>query len=316
MAIGAQKLLPVQLLLVSISFAAISSLDLSGSVDGSGASAITAILSFSGSEGQDAYLLVSGPVDSVVVRDRSGLVLEHRIVVSGNDTLIYATVPYDYLRFDIGSDSFTVKEGPLWGFDLGIGASENITSFTSRISLPRGTTLRSTNGAVEGDGGSLAISWKAGSVDAAHRLRMKASYEVEAPPQPDYTIPIIIGAFVLVAIAITSYLMRNRQPQRQPAPPKKQPTPLSARASPPAAPESLSPESNAVFKTLDETDKDIVREMVRQGGKTTQAHLYLHTHVPKATLSRRLASLENKGIIRKSQKGNRNLVTLTDIFDK
>ena len=29
-----------------------------------------------------------------------------------------------------------------------------------------------------------------------------------------------------------------------------------------------------------------------EGGKTTQAHLYTHTHVPKATLSRRLASLD------------------------
>ena len=65
---------------------------------------------------------------------------------------------------------------------------------------------------------------------------------------------------------------------------------------------------------MDETDKEIVREISRQGGRTTQAHLYLHTHVPKATLSRRLVSLENKGIIQKSQKGNRNLVTLASIL--
>jgi hypothetical protein len=332
--IGAQKLIPFQLLLLSISFAAITDLDLSGSLDGSGTADLKAVMLFSGSEGDEAYLMLSGPVDEVIVKDRSGLVLEHRIVTRGNDTLVYATVPSDYLEFDISSDSFTAKEGPLWSFDLGAGASENISSFTSTISLPAGTTLKSTNGAVAGDGSSLALSWETNDIDSLHRVRVKASYEIRPSQQPDYSILLIVGAAVLVAIAIISYFMQRKQAQKQRAQQKQQTTASTSQSLPaqtlassaresafsmfqpavhePSGPSAL--ESNAVFKTLDETDKEIVREIHRQGGKTTQAHLYLHTHVPKATLSRRLASLENKEVVQKSQKGNRNLISLTGIF--
>ena len=70
---------------------------------------------------------------------------------------------------------------------------------------------------------------------------------------------------------------------------------------------------NSVFKTLDEVDQQIVLYLSSKGGQTTQADLNLNTHISKATLSRRVASLESRGIIQKSQKGIRNIVSLTSL---
>ncbi len=75
-------------------------------------------------------------------------------------------------------------------------------------------------------------------------------------------------------------------------------------------------EAHPVFKTLDEGEKQIIREIAKADGTTTQAQLNLNLHMPKVTLSRKLASLENRGIVIKTQKGIRNLVSLSEIFGK
>jgi len=75
-------------------------------------------------------------------------------------------------------------------------------------------------------------------------------------------------------------------------------------------------ESNPAFITLEETDKEIVRELSAQGGKSTQAHLLLKLHVPKATLSRHLASLERRELVKRSQKGIMKLVSISPILEQ
>lgn len=304
-------------LLLSLSFPAISGMALSGAIDSSGTANITIAAEFIGAAGESACINLSSPVSDVAVRDRSGLILESEIGREGNNTLICAVVPTDYLEYGLTSASFTAKSGSLWEYDLAIGASKNVSYFNASLSLPEGATLKGTNGAVQSGGDSLMLTWSAADIDTAHKARMRASYELApAPAQADYAAPafvLLLATAVIIAVVwilrrqMLSVLDRNRQAApRQGVAPSVAPGPLPAS----------SLESNDVFKTLDETDKEIIREILRQGGKTTQAHLYLHTHVPKATLSRRLASMENRGIIQKSQKGNRNLVSLADFLKK
>jgi len=305
----------VFLFLISLSLAA--TVDISATVTQSGTANMIVKAEIPDGWERPVYLNLSGPLKSVIVKDRSGLELEARTTNEGNRTLVYATVPSDYLEFTMISDSFTTKQGGLWIFDLTFGMSENISAMAASLKLPGAVSLKSTNGAVGGDGSALVISWKARDIDTAHQAHLRAGYELTEQGF-DTTLPAL--AILIIAVIAAYGLFRNRNITRATAKPATiPPSPLPTTPTQPASPLvplPSSPESNAVFKTLDETDKEIVREIMAQGGKTTQAHLYLHTHVPKATLSRRLASLENRGIIAKSQKGNRNLITLTDIIKK
>lgn len=308
------RLIVLSLLLISLSLAA--TVQVSGTVAPSGSASMVIKTEIPDGWDLPVTLNISGPLRSVTVKDRSGLELESRVANQGNRSIIYATVPSDYIEFIIVSDSFTAKTAGLWDFDLSLGMSEQIDSLNASLRLPSGARLKSTNGAVEGSGNSLLISWKASDIDTAHQAHLKAGYELVGE-ELDLT-PFAIAAVVLAAIAAYGIIKgRSMKPAVPPSTSSFPPQPQSPQSSPPqptAPPPSL--ESNAVFKTLDETDKDILREIAKQGGKTTQAYLYLNTHVPKATLSRRLASLENRGIIISSQKGNRNLITLTDVIQK
>jgi len=279
-------LLLALVVLAPISFAAISVMTVSGQLDQSGVATLTIASELSDSQGKQIYLNLSHDVDSVVVKDRSGLQLESTVKQVGNYTLIYATVPTDYVEFDISSDSFTSKVGSDWLFDLGISSSEDVGVFNATIAFPDGTALRSTNGMVENDANSLSVTWSGTNMSRGDRAHIQAGYSVSEAS--DSMLPfLVLGAVAVILLAVFSYT-RSKHIPPAPAPPLE----------------------SSLFKALDETDKEIIREISAQKGRTTQAHLFLNTHIPKATLSRHLASLENRGLIARSQKGNRNLVTL------
>ncbi|MBU0527837.1 winged helix-turn-helix transcriptional regulator [Candidatus Micrarchaeota archaeon] len=284
----------LSLILLTLSFATIDNLSITSTVDQSGGSNILIKSSFSNSESKQIFLNLSASAESVIVKDRSGLVIEHSITRQGKNSIITATVPYDYLQFEISSNSFTMKNASRWDYDFSISASENISFLSASLSLPKGAKLKGTNGAVEATD-SLIVSWSTNNFDTNHKSRMYASYEL-SDVEEDLTPIILLGSGFVLAILVILYL-RNSKTKTQAAIPKT---------------DFL--ESHSLFKTLDENDKEIVREIYRQKGKTTQSHLYLQTHIAKATLSRRINSLENRGILKKSQKGNRNLISLTDVF--
>jgi len=283
------------LILLTLSFSTMDNLSITSSVDSSGSSDITIKSFFSDCESREILLNLSAPLDSVIVKDRSGLVIDHSITQQGENSIITTTVPYDYLQFEISSDSFTMKNASRWDYDLSISASENISFLSASLSLPKGAKLKATNGAVEATD-ALVVSWTVNDLDTLHKSRMRASYELSDVKDDESTMLIIFGIVIILAALLLLYLRRSKT------------------NAPGTVPKTDALESHSLFKTLDENDKEIVREVYRQKGKTTQSNLYLQTHIAKATLSRRINSLENRGILKKSQKGNRNLITLTDIF--
>lgn len=276
-------------------------------------------------------LTLNGPVDSVIVKDRSGLVIDSQVVRQGNGTVISAIMPYDYLEYSIHSDSLTGKEGSVWDVDLLIGFSKPLSNFSGTLHLPKGALVRSSNGALAAEGDSILVAWKASNISESKKIHLKAGYEMTSESSTDY-LPYRIGIIAL-AILLALFYGKSRLGHQESkgildhAPAEK---PDIGSFQPKMAPETIididkAPradarlarlESNDIFKTLDETDKELLREIMRQGGKTTQAHLNLNTHIAKATLSRRLDSLEGRGLIQKSQKGIRNLVSLSDMLMK
>jgi Winged helix-turn-helix DNA-binding len=279
-----------------------------GSIDSSGVSSISMKIELPPAEGRAISVTLSGAPDSLFVRDRSGLELVPRVSSQGNGTVVSVDVPYDFVQIDMASGSFTSKNGSDWDFDFSLSPSEPLGSFNASIGLPKGAVVRSSNGAVQASGDSIIVTWSGSGLDSGHRMHLRTGYSVpvSTPSETGWFLPVA----VLAVLAGAAYLISRKKPQ--PGAAVERPTPREAPAGGPCA----RLESNPAFATLDETDKDILRELCAQGGKTTQARLYLDTHVPKATLSRRLSSLEGRGMIRRSQKGNRNLVTLGDTFSR
>ncbi len=294
------------LLLSSISFSIMSDYSMNVVVESSGATYFSSSITFVDAIDKEVTLCFSGELSNILVTDKSGFQIPFSIHQSNGFNCISFIVPYDYARISFESDDFTSKNGSLWDFHMRAFASENISSFNSQLTLPSGSTLQKTNGAVSSAGDSLKISWESQNINASQKLYLAAAYEITRVEGSNIQIVLAATIIVVAAAAYFFYLRKRRA--------KTEPKPLGTEIKKAVeAKESKTEEwleRNEVFRTLDEVDKEIVREIGRQNGKTTQAKIYLNTHIPKATLSRRLASLENRGIIKKSQKGNRNLITL------
>ncbi len=287
------------LLFFSLSFSTVSNYSMLLSIDDSGILTASSDIYFSDADERPAGFCFSGNFEHPKIYDGSGLQLDAEYAAEGNFTCISAEVPADYLKIVFDSQEFTSKKAAAWDFEMKMYSPEDIDSFTCRLELPEGSVLTKTNGAVESSGASLVVLWNAENVTALKRFNISAGYSI-TEKQEDLGGIFLFIAFIVIVVA--SYLSYRKKFMPQ----KPETTKPETQKAKPG--EWL--ESNEVFRTLDEIDKEIVREIVKQKGKTTQAKIYLNTHIPKATLSRRLASLENRGILRKSQKGNRNLITL------
>jgi len=245
-----------------------------------------------------------GELSDIKITDKSGLQLTPQTTAEGDYTCISFAVPYDYAKISFSSYDFTSKNASLWGFQMKMYSSENIDSFSSSLVLPSGSTLQKTTGQVSSSGSALVVAWNTNNITASRVFNLSADYEID--PVEEYGTWIILIIIIVIVLGAAHIYYRIR-PKTEPEA-KSETTKPETRHPKPKPEEWL--ESNEVFKTLDEVDKEIVREIAKQKGKTTQAKIYLNTHIPKATLSRRLNSLENREIIEKSQKGNRNLISL------
>jgi len=291
------------LIVSAISYAG-STLSLTSAVDQSGNSNLEAKIAFDQYFGKELSLYVSGDVESVTASDASGLVLPVMHERSGNFTRITVLVPTDYVEFDISTPYLTTKTGSEWKYELILKTSEDAAPFSASLSLPPGSKISATNGAVEAGNAGLDVLWNTTNLSSSKKATMFVTYSIE-PQAYDFSMIIALAIIFVLGLLIYFFLARNKT--KQPDKPEAMRQPQEDKLG--------KIELHAVFKTLEENEKEIVRELVRQNGKTTQAHLYLYTHIPKATLSRRLASLESKGIIISSQKGVRKLISLTDVFN-
>lgn len=109
-----------------------------------------------------------------------------------------------------------------------------------------------------------------------------------------YYLLLALGLISLAGVASAIYLKRRKVIPIQPA--------------------TLQPSTNltTVLPTLDERERKIIDELLKFGGKTTQAKLYYSTGIPKATLHRTLKELERKNIIKLVGVGKTNLVEFSE----
>ncbi|MBI5223963.1 winged helix-turn-helix transcriptional regulator [Candidatus Micrarchaeota archaeon] len=317
-------------LLICLLFAAVvfsTNLYVANILDGSGHSYLSMEVSGSSSSLSGKPLTIrSNALGKIVsVKDGSGIALSFENGSQNGLATITTIVPYNSLDYYLESDSLTSKNGTLWLYRFELGSDTNLSLLVAKVLLPKGATLRSTNGQVTSSGDQLSIEWEFSNLLPNQRALMTASYDIDQTPVSDSNSFFLIGGSIILIILVAGFFYLSKEkpviskptvPTSQSSPPQESltvPTPIESPKH--LSPNSPSLDTNPVFKTLDQTDQDIVRYLVSKGGTTTQADLNLNTHIPKATLSRRIASLESKGIIQKSQKGIRNLVSLTNLID-
>ncbi len=323
-------------LLIAASFA--SSMTIFGVVDSSGTTTVDIRAELPGMAGQTVYFNFTRPLEGAELRDRSGLVLPSTLYTDGNTTQVSVVVPYDFVELQTRSDEFTSKNRLDWNVSISPQFSERLDLANATIDLPASAVVLNTTGYVfEGRDGSLDVAWHGSNINASERMRIRATYQlpVDEPNAWEKWVPLAIGGLLVLAAGIVIWkrtadrrggnngigepakaAAATGMNRSQRARSKRKSARKTAARPSPAPPSIPSIEDKPLFSTLEETDKEIVREIVAQGGRTTQAHLHLYTHVPKATLSRHLASLENRELLERVHKGNRKLVRLTGLWQK
>lgn len=223
---------------------------------------------------------INDPSASFNIYDKSGLLIEPIIDRTENQTYIQVMVPFDYLEINFKGNGLTSKIGPKWKFYMNF-SSMDIDSLDSRVYLPNGAVIEKTEGQIS-EGLIVNFSNK--------------EYEIEYKfTENNQTSIIIIGAILLIGIGLVSFFVFRKKNSNE----------LLIKL-----------QSGAIFNTLDSTDKEILEFVAKSGGSSTQAKINLNTNISKATLSRRLNSLEERKIITRIDKGNRKIVKLEKIITK
>ena len=265
--------------------------------------------------GQDVSFNFSGSISSIKAQEGSGNVVIPAFSISNQTSSVTLHMPTGHDEIDITTDDLTTKSGIIWRFNSTVAFSVALDNINCEVDMPSASEVISTNGVGGAKNGNPALLWHYEHVMAGQATSRYITYGVGAAP--DYTQIYEAAAFVLGAAAagLTGFLLSKRraadstEPKLQKQEREKTDTYVHATAGNRMNERDVIHNMPA-FRTLEETDKEIVREIHAQGGKTTQAHLYVSTHIAKATLSRHLASLERRGLVKRTQKGIKKLISL------
>lgn len=280
--------------------------DSSVSDDGSTVSLVRYYLNSSDSKSHSISIL--GEIEDLAVFDGTASPLKFNSSFIDGWTKVSFLAPFNYAELSFSSNSQTSKNSSLWIYSSKIKASEPIAFFESSLLLPHSSRLVSTNGEVSTKDSRIIIYCSSADISHSSIINLKESHELEKSPDSSFTFDPIYLLISIIILSVSYFFWANNSKSNEGIPSLSEPSPTTPKT------DFSKLEQNPVYKTLDEVDKQLVREIYQRGGMTTQAQLNLNTQIPKATLSRRIASLESKGILQKSQKGIRNLISLTDLI--
>lgn len=276
------------------------------SVDSDGSTVSLVRYYLNSSDSNFHSISVFGEIEDLAVFDGTAAPISFNSSYVDGWTIISFSIPFNYAELSFASNSQTSKNSSLWTYSSKTKISENLGSFDASLLLPSSSRLVSTNGEVSTKDSKIIIYWSSKDISSGSIINLKESHQLEKSNDSSFTFDPIYILVLVILISVSYFFWANNSKPKENAP--SSPTVSSQ-------PVDFSKlEQNSVYKTLDEIDKQLVREIYLRGGSTTQAQLNLNTQIPKATLSRRIASLESKGILQKSQKGIRNLISLTDLI--
>lgn len=182
----------------------------------------------------------------------------------------------------IGEDiqNFTSKKGKYWILNYSI--EEEISDYIVEISLPKNVEINyiklpSLNRIVAGDKTRIITSGENSNLE----IVIQYSFVNKEGENNSIAVIILVLIFILVGLGVFYYIMKKR-----------------------------SKKPRIDMSRLSNRQKDIVGIVIKNPEGITQAKLEQITKLPKASLSRNIASLERFDIIEKKEYGMSNLIRL------
>jgi len=190
------------------------------------------------------------------------------------------------------TQELTSKNGKTWTFL--IDTNEIFSEYSYKIILPENTQIQKIETTstyfLETQNGAIVIEGYGENIN----LNLKILYTLTQTNSEIQLIPILGGVLILIIIGFILFTQLKKQKNIPLAEGKK----------------NSMLENTFDVDTLSERQLDIVKQLEKKGGKTTQAEIQKILNLPKASLFRNISTLEKKGIIKKERKGMTMLLTL------
>jgi uncharacterized membrane protein len=190
------------------------------------------------------------------------------------------------------TQELTNKNGKIW--TLFIDTNEIFSEYSYKIILPVNSQIQkiqtNSNYFLSTQNSQIIIEGFGENVE----LKIEIEYTINQIEQNTQLIAMLAGLIVLIIIGIVLFILIKKN--------KAKTTPIGK--------ETNNNENIFDENALSQRQLDIVKQLEKKKGQTTQAEIQKILSLPKASLFRNLAGLEKKGIIKKERKGMTMLITL------
>ncbi|MCS4541960.1 MAG: winged helix-turn-helix transcriptional regulator [Euryarchaeota archaeon] len=210
-----------------------------------------------------------------------------------NKTILVFTPRANETYISFSTDALTSKSGSIWVLNFTsptLFEMLEINVYLSNAILRSSESYPKTEPFVEPFNNQIKISWL---VFAPDELDFTIKYQLKTAEVYKNQWLMLLGTILILIGAISGIIYLKRRKML----PKSQ-----LQVIPPAL--------KVILPTLDEKERKIIEELLKAGGKTTQAKLFHLTGLPKSSLHRILKELENKNLIKITEIGKTNLVEL------
>ncbi|MAF35528.1 hypothetical protein CL622_00210 [archaeon] len=164
--------------------------------------------------------------------------------------------------------------------------------------IDEGTSIFPTPTTVTTDGQRTSIIWEHSDLKTGETIAYLVDYIVAS------TFPIIPVLVIIVVISLIGFIFYKRRKPKQAKKVEKEPIKEE---------KVKTPSFEAHLKS---DEKEIVRLLRQKGGKCQQSTLVVITGHSKAQLSRMLQEMESRQIIKKTTKGNKNIIVLNENIEE
>ncbi|VVB57456.1 MarR family protein [uncultured archaeon] len=308
----------VLVILALLSSAWASGLDIQGKILADGTAQMH-IVADTGNASKPFWIQLPTTPKNIRITDRNGRTLQP-LFIPGRDGLVGAPAADGPLVFDFSSNKWTAKAGGQWAFNFSVAMPNSSGPAAFHLTLPPDSLLHGANRTVYAPDQELTLEWNSPGLRPGQPFSVGVVWESSpaAGPVADWLGPLAFGALLLAAAGI-GWWQGRRMAEAGTSPGRTGGARMAGAGGPQAPGADDSPVSkeealhaDPLYLSLSSADREIVECIGREGGQTTQARIYLNCHLPKATLSRHLKSLEARGLVRRSRHGLRNLVSLSE----
>jgi uncharacterized membrane protein len=210
-------------------------------------------------------------------------------ISSNGDTQISGTTNHPLLSERNTTDFISMQKGD-WTFEANFDS--NFAAYLFEIILPADAQITSSQ--ISGEYRIATKDNRIAIIASGEEKQLSININYKTQPQPPVSNYIPLGAAIIIILGIIIIFIIKEKVRGKTKPAAKETSPLTV----------INKEA------LTERQILIVEYLERKGKSATQKEIELALKLPKASLSRNLATLEHKGIVKKEEKGMTMIVWL------